>query len=339
MSRGWKIGLAVFVALLIVWFVSGAIVRNGFCTTKRVCQHFHNPSLKGQTVIVTGANSGIGLRTAQVLSERGANVIFACRSRKRGLIAAKGYGTFMQLNLSDPSSIRSFYASFQKEQRKWPPLTMIVCNAGIFPLGGKREFVTWGSRRVEKTFAVNHLGHFYLIRTFAPTLKKAKGGARVVVVSSGSYEGPVVIEDMQSEASIMQHLVTPDNKKVPFSALSTYGSSKRCNVLFARELYTRQGIPSCSIGPGALITTGISKKNPFLHFLHHYVAGNFTMNADQGAATTVYACLLPSESLVGQYISKPFHPNNRESDRGVKRGVNGDAALWSVSERIVLESQ
>ena len=62
MSRGWKIGLAVFVALLIVWFVSGAIVRNGFCTTKRVCQHFHNPSLKGQTVIVTGANSGIGLR-------------------------------------------------------------------------------------------------------------------------------------------------------------------------------------------------------------------------------------------------------------------------------------
>ena len=332
MPRGWKIAIAVL-SVLLVWVVSGAIVRNGFFTTMHVCQHFRNPSLQNQTIIVTGANSGIGLRTAQVLSKQGANVIFACRSEKRGSAAARGYGTFMRLDLSDPSSIQSFYAKFERDRHRHPPLTMIVCNAGIFPLGGEREFVQWGEHQIEKTFAVNHLGHFHLVRMFTPILTANR--ARVVVVSSGSYVSPVVLEDMRSERDIMQHIVIPDNKKVPFSALSTYGSSKRCNVLFARELFERYGIPSCSIGPGALITTGIARGNSLLHFLHHHVVGNFTMNADQGAATTVYACLLPPELLVGQYISKPFHPNHKDTNKGVHPRVNGDAALWSVSERLV----
>ena len=235
----------------------------------------------------------------------------------------------MQLNLSDPSSIRSFYAC-PKRTAQVAPSDDDCVQRRHFSMGAN-EFVTWGSRRVEKTFAVNHLGHFYLIHTFAPTLKGERG-ARVVVVS--------VVRTRSS--SNRRHA-----KRSQYYAASR-DARQKCLLALCPRTDRPKGVMYCSqralhaardsfssIGP-ALITTGISKRKTRLHFLHHYVAGNFTMNADQGAATTVYACLLPSESCRSAY--RDVSSKNRESDKGVKR-LNEDAALWSVSERIVLESQ
>ena len=333
MSRGWVIALSAITLFAAAWVVAGILVRRGFYTTDQIRSRFQNPNLHGQTVIVTGSNSGIGEQAARALSELGATVVFACRSKKRGFrVAAAHGGVFHRLDLADPDSVRTFHAEFVAAARagKYPPLKTIVCNAGIFPLGGKREYVQWGQRRIEKTFAVNHLGHFYLVQLFLDMLKKNK--ARVVVVSSGSYAGPVVVQDMRREQVILDRIVSPP-AAAGFSALSTYGTSKRCNVLFARELYARHGVASCSIHPGALITTGIARRNALLYFLHRHVVGNFTKSADQGAAMTVYACLLPAQDLVGQYMDKPFH-GNTASTRAAAR-VNGASALWRVSDKCV----
>ena len=62
----------------------------------------------GRTVVVTGANSGLGLRAATVLAAKGARVLLACRSRERGERAAATVGgELVLLDLADQVSVRA----------------------------------------------------------------------------------------------------------------------------------------------------------------------------------------------------------------------------------------
>jgi NAD(P)-dependent dehydrogenase (short-subunit alcohol dehydrogenase family) len=129
------------------------------------------PSLSGRTVVVTGANGGVGRVTATVLAAKGARVILAVRNEEKGHSAAAamdGDTEVRRLDLADLSSVRAFAESFTE------PIDVLINNAGISipPLERTAD-------GFESQFGTNHLGHFALTNLLLPQVR-----GRVVTVGS-----------------------------------------------------------------------------------------------------------------------------------------------------------
>jgi NAD(P)-dependent dehydrogenase (short-subunit alcohol dehydrogenase family) len=134
------------------------------------------PNQSGRTVIVTGANTGIGLETARMLALKGAQVVLACRNREKSRAAleqilagtpAVGAGLEL-LDLSDLDSVAAFAAAFARSHDR---LDLLINNAGVMvpPLGRTRQ-------GFELQFGTNHLGHFALTGHLLPLLLRRTRG-------------------------------------------------------------------------------------------------------------------------------------------------------------------
>src|SRR3954449_3211486 len=127
--------------------------------------------LKGQTIVVTGANSGIGLAAARTFAQRGAHVVLAVRSIEKGENAADGIDGDVEvrgLDLADLSSVRAFADAWKGD------IDVLVNNAGIMAVPLARTIDGF-----ESQIGTNHLGHFALTNLLLPQITK-----RVVSVSS-----------------------------------------------------------------------------------------------------------------------------------------------------------
>ena len=223
-------------------------------------------SAEASTVVVTGANTGIGKEAASALARAGANVVLACRNVKKAEEVAKEIRSngksaviTLSLDLSSLKSVENFCAQLRQRltTMAWPPLDCLLLNAGMFPFATK----TTADTGCELTFAVNHLGHFYLSQLLMDDLKRAARengrSSRVVVVSSDSHNGPLATKCIESREDVMKHVVHQSN-----AGLGAYGNSKLCNVLFAQALNEREssnGVVACALHPGALIGTTESR--------------------------------------------------------------------------------
>src|SRR5579859_4504779 len=129
------------------------------------------PRLDGQTVIVTGASSGIGLATARALAASGARVVLAVRSISKGQKAAaaiNGMTEVQELDLANLESVREFATRWDA------PIDLLINNAGV---GGRT--LTRTADGFEITFGTNHLGHFALTGLLLPHIT-----GRIVTVAS-----------------------------------------------------------------------------------------------------------------------------------------------------------
>lgn len=144
------------------------------------------PSQQGKIILITGANSGLGLEATKVLSSKGAHVIMTARNLKSGneaisLIKKKNANAkleLMQLDLSDFASIHKFSEEFHK---KYKQLDVLINNAGVmFP--AKRELT---KQKFEVQFGTNHLGHFLLTGLLLDILKNTPN-SRIAIQSSGN---------------------------------------------------------------------------------------------------------------------------------------------------------
>ena len=200
--------------------------------------------LDGKTVIITGANTGIGLETAVDLAKRNARVILACRSLERGETAAvevrKRSGNdnvvFVQLDLASLDSVRRFAAKILEEE---PRIDILINNAGIMALPER----TLSQDGFEMQFAVNHLGHFLLTNLLLDRIKEAPSARIINVSSKGHIRGNLDFDNLNSEKSY-----------VPWV---TYGTSKLANILFTHSLAKRlegTGVTANSLHPGAIMT-------------------------------------------------------------------------------------
>jgi len=159
------------------------------------------PEQDGQTIVITGANSGIGLEATRELARNGATVIMACRSTERGEDAANGVRGEIpdadlrveECNLGDLESVRSFAAGLEDEA-----IDVLINNAGVMAI--PRSETADG---FETQFGVNHLGHFALTGLLLESLATdGEEPARVVSVSSGVHEsGEIDFDDLQHEES------------------------------------------------------------------------------------------------------------------------------------------
>jgi len=287
---------------------------------------FDIPDLSGRTVVVTGANSGVGFESALELAGHGAHVVMACRNAEKGAAAltrvqARGSAELASLDLADLGSVRAFAAAHQA------PLDLLLNNAGVMAI--PRAETADG---FEMQIGTNHLGHFALTGLLLPALL-ARQGARVVTVSSPAGQmGRMNLDDLQS--------------KRHYRRWGAYNQSKLANQLFAFELDRRAraaGVDLVSVAahPGYAATNlsaGMAGRNVVLREVMRVSDAVFGQPASVGALSLLYAAVDPSVHG-GEYFGPDHlagfrgHPTRIAPARGAK-GEDLAARLWTLSEQL-----
>ena len=184
----------------------------------------HVPNQSGRTIMVTGANAGLGFETAKVLAGKGARVLLGCRSKGRAEEAMDKIIvehpdadlTFVELDQASLASVRKAAKKVEKEKR----LDVLVNNAGI--MGPPYELTEDG---FESQFGVNHLGTFALTGLLLPKLQETKK-SRVVITSSLAHKGGKIhFDDINADKR--------------YIAWERYAQSKLANIVHATELDRR----------------------------------------------------------------------------------------------------
>ncbi|XP_077592458.1 retinol dehydrogenase 12, like [Stigmatopora nigra] len=238
--------------------------------------------LEGKTVLITGANTGIGKEAAADLATRGARVIMACRDLSKAEAAVKEVKdrslnedvVCMKLDLADTASIREFARAINEGEAK---LNILINNAGVMvcPYGKTVD-------GFETQIGVNHFGHFLLTFLLLDLLKRS-GPSRVVTVSSMAHIfGSINLDDINSERS--------------YDKRGAYSQSKLANVLFTRSLARRlqgTGVTAYCLHPGVVQTDLWRHLDGFQSFFMR-LAAPFTKTSAQGAQTTIYCAVEPA---------------------------------------------
>jgi len=283
--------------------------------------------LTGKFVVITGANSGIGFETAKSLAKHGANIVLACRNLKKAEAAIEQISKdrvdvkviAMQLDLASLKSIKQFAKDYVS--KGWP-LHVLMMNAAV----GMRPW-KMTEDNIEETFAVNHVGHFYLTQQLSSLLIRS-APARVVVVSSESHRFPVCSDPIQ-----LEYLSPHYSKCWP---MIQYNRSKLCNILFCNELDRRlgkRGVTCNSLHPGNMVYTALPNSSYGLKLLY-MIARPFTKSMQQAAACSVYLATAPELSNCGgMYFNNccQCDPSPLAADRmAAKR-------LWKLTEDLILD--
>ncbi|KAM7421723.1 hypothetical protein PAMA_015730 [Pampus argenteus] len=281
--------------------------------------------LDGKTVLITGANTGIGKETSRDLARRGARVVMACRDLTRAEQAAEeirhstgnGNVVIRHLDLASLFSVRQFAKDFLDSEDR---LDIMINNAGVMMCP---KWLTEDG--FETQLAVNHLGHFLLTNLLLPKLKSS-APSRVVTVSSIAHRGGRIdFDDLFFS-------------RRPYSSLQSYRQSKLANVLFSRELAGRvggSGVSSFCLHPGVIRTElgrHVQGWFPLLGALLSLPSFLLMKTPWQGSQTTIYCAVTPGlETRSGRYFSdcaeRETAPEGRD-DVVAKR-------LWEESARLV----
>ncbi|MFL5843619.1 MAG: oxidoreductase [Solirubrobacteraceae bacterium] len=271
-----------------------------------------------RTVVITGANSGIGLAAARRFAQLGDRVVLAVRDTAKGERAAEsidGESEVRKLDLTDLSSVRAFADGWNE------PIDVLVNNAGVMAVPKGRT-----TDGFELQIGTNHLGHFALTNLLLGHITD-----RVVSVASGAHRiGRIDLADLNWETR-------------KYDRWRAYGQSKLANLLFTLELQRRldeAGSPvrAMAAHPGYASTNLQGNTGSPLQHALMWLANRTVAQSDAaGAEPTVYAATedLPGNSYVG--------PNGLQEMRGKPTLVNRSSAaldeemargLWELSEQL-----
>jgi NAD(P)-dependent dehydrogenase (short-subunit alcohol dehydrogenase family) len=277
------------------------------------------PDQTDRTVIITGANSGIGFEAAKVLAAAGARVVLAVRNLEKGEQASRaiqGRTEVAHLDLADLGSIRSFVDDWSD------PVDVLINNAGVMAVPYAQT-----ADGFEMQIGTNHLGHFTLTNLLLPQVSD-----RVVVLSSGAHRfGHIDLADLNWQSR-------------KYSAWRAYGQSKLANLLFALELQRRltasgSAVRAMAAHPGYAATNLQGKSEQRIGDAVTRV-GNAVLaqSAADGALPSLRAATddLPGGSYLG--------PDRRGEQRGRHPTLVGRSPeasdvglaqeLWAASERL-----
>ncbi len=272
------------------------------------------PSFAGRSVVITGANSGLGAVTARELARVGAQVILAVRNTGKGEAAAQqmtGDVEVRRLDLQNLASVRQFAEGVDA-------VDVLINNAGI--MAGPFALTEDG---FESQIGTNHLGHFALTNLLLPKLTD-----RVVTVTSIMHRmGVVKLDDLNWQR----------RRYRPWLA---YGQSKMANLLFTSELQRRlTGVNSplraLASHPGYSHTNLQGQSGRRFGDALMSLGNRLATDADFGARQTLYAASqdLPGDTFVGPrfQIWGRTQPVGRH---GWARREDTARGLWELSEQL-----
>jgi len=277
--------------------------------------------VKGKTLLVTGATSGIGLEAAVVLAGRGARLALVGRDPGRTEAAVADVKA-----RSGSAEVSSFLCDFSSQAEirrlagevlaRHDRLDVLVNNAGA--VNKTRRLTVDG---IEMTFAVNHLGYFLLTHLLRDLLVRSAPARVVTVASIGHRHGTLDFADLGYEHG--------------YRIMRSYARSKLANVLFANELARRlagTGVTSNSLHPGS-VATGIWAGAPlWIKPIIQIFFRPFFLSAQKGGETLVQLAAAPElEGVTGKYFEKgqAVAPAPLALDENLGR------RLWQVSAEMV----
>jgi NAD(P)-dependent dehydrogenase (short-subunit alcohol dehydrogenase family) len=270
--------------------------------------------LTGKTVVITGANSGIGKETARALGQLGAKVILVCRNEERGKAALSELKTagHFELIIADLSSLKAVETLARTLNERFPKIDVLLHNAGVF-----YENLAHSKENIEMTLAVNHASVFHLTNLLLPRLK-ASAPSRIVIVSSALHKkGKGHFE-----------------RKGRYNGMKAYNESKLLNLLFMKELAKKlegTGVTINCVHPG-VVATNIANNSGFLYKLGAKLITPFILTPEQGARTSVKVASDPKLSNVtGKYFEKETiaRHNPLADDEKLAR------TAWEMTEKLI----
>lgn len=294
-----------------------------------------------KTVIVTGANSGLGLWTSKYLLDLGYKVILACRNTAKAQKAIDSFPEFDKnqnysirtLDLGDFDSIRSFVNGIPEQENIWG----LDCNAGLAYHGAFR----YTKNGIEETFGTNYLGHFLLTNLLLEKFTLE----RMVFISSGLHDpknkSPFEPAVFRKINDLAYPKVNPDST-LKKQCEEFYATSKLCILLFAYELDRRLKHKSSShqvlvnaINPGLMLTTNLGRTHKVGENLYRssldllFKIVGLADNPKDAAREVVQ--LIHDVTTSGEYYEKgkpvPSSVDSYDQEKAIH--------LWEGSERIV----
>lgn len=279
-------------------------------------------AMEGKTVLITGANRGVGRYTAEGLARMGANVVMACRSTERSApvreeLRKETGNDHIHLVRLDQASLGSVRESAREVGKRIPHLDVLINNAGTFSM--RRQETEDG---FELTIATNLLGPFLLTHLLLPLMKE-RARARVINVGSGAHRfGRLDLNDL--------HL------KNGYNGFKAYARSKLGLQFFTQELASRlegNGITALCVTPGDVATGiwDIAPKRRVLSWLLRGVTTAFMHTPQEGAQPVIYLATAEEvRGMAGMYFDR--HQLKPPSPRAGNRVLQ--EALWRMCEEL-----
>lgn len=283
----------------------------------------------GRTAVITGANTGVGFHTAEMLARRGAAVVLACRDANRAAravarirdVAPKSQVSTLPLDLASLSSVRE---AADRLHAMCPRVDLLINNAGLgwLPLSSTAD-------GFETHLGVNHLGHFAFTGLVLDLIRDIPG-ARIVTISSPAHRsGRLDLDDLQLESG--------------YRRPAAYARSKLANLLFTYELQRRleasdAAAISLAAHPGAA-RTEFNRSMPVLFRGPSWgLSRPITHPAQQGALSILRAATDPDAKGAEYYAPSGLaefrgHPVRRTTSEE-SQDIDLQQRLWTVSEQL-----
>lgn len=292
------------------------------------------PDLSGKVVVITGANSGLGLESTKAIAAKGATVVMACRNlskaeqAKAEVLAEQPQASLdvMQLDNASLESVRAFAEAFKA---KYDRLDILLNNAGVMAI--PRQETADG---FETQLGVNHLAHFALTGLLLDVITKTPGARIHNTSSSAAFNGAINFDDLMGEKE--------------YGRWTAYGQSKLANIFFANELNNRlkaAGLDTIanSSHPGLVMTNlqsnslESSGNNLLERVLYSILAPLLAQDVGMGVLPQLYAATAPEAKGGVFYGPKTFRVRGYPAEQHANDAADDAAALkrfWDLSENL-----
>jgi len=273
--------------------------------------------VRGETILLTGGNRGVGREAAQGLAALGARVLLVARNAEAGEAAVREIrgatgNDRVELLVADLASLSSVRELAAEVGRRTSSLDMLIHNAAVVPRS--REVTVDG---FELQFAVNHLAPFLLTALLRPLLERSRPSRVITVASTAHFRARMRWDDLQHERR--------------YSRWGAYAQSKLANVLFTMELARRgkaSGLNAICLHPGVYGTGLLQNLAGPLGAL----VGRVMPGPEAGGRALVHLASAPApRAATGVY----FHRTRPSFISPVARDEGGQRRLWAESEALV----
>ena len=286
-------------------------------------------NLTDKTIIITGANSGIGKAAAIQLARLGATVIMACRSAERGAKALDDVRKaadsqrveLLRVDMASQASVRDFVAEFSSRH---PRLDVLIHNAANFDHSQIKPVLTEDG--IETVFATNHVNIFLMTQLLLDTLKASAPSRIITVASQGLMTYPFL--DIEFDNF--------DGQK-KFSMQHAYYHAKQAQVMFTFDLAERlkgTGVTvNCvRVGNVAIPDERLTHLPKFLLKMYE-MKRKFALTPEKMAETYTWLSADPAlETVTGGYWDAPDKPAKAN-----KNAYNRETQkrLWDATEQLI----
>lgn len=273
-----------------------------------------------KTIIITGANSGIGYETALHFAKKGDIIAMVCRSRKKGETAKAEIERLsgnkdISLIIADLSSVNQSRQLAKYLAEKYPVIDVLVNNAGSIIY----EYIETEDG-YESTFAANHLAYFILANGLLENIKRAAEGRIINVASEAQRAGGLNFENI--------------NLKGKYDPIKAYCQSKLANIVFTYELAKRlegTNVTTNCMHPGT-VRTGFGMQYKGIIGSLFRMVRPFMRGSQKGAETIIWLAESPElKGVNGKYYydKKAIKSIPASYDPAVQK------RLWDLSEEVI----